>query len=174
MKRHYDGLYMKALLEKVRKIKRKDGVEISLGADIIVGFPGETEENFQETFDLIKTQRITKVHAFPFSPHKYGESVPAGFYKDQIPEKVKDERMKKILTLAKEVRNSFIDNQIGKSFQALIEVAKDGKWKGWTENYIEVTDENFEVKTGEIKKNEIVSGILLKRIEEKDGNEFGM
>lgn len=174
MKRHYDGEYMRNLLERIRKIKRKDGVEISLGADIIVGFPGETEENFQETLDLIKNQRITKVHAFPFSPHKYGESVPAGFYKNQIPEKVKDERMKKILTLGKEVRNSFIDAQIGKNFQALIEVAKDGKWKGWTENYIEVTDENFEVKTGEMKKNEIVFGILLKRIEEKDGNEFGM
>jgi len=69
MARHYDGEYMRKLLEKTRNIVREDGVEVSIGADLIVGFPGESEEDFMDTYNLAKDYRITKVHAFPFSPH---------------------------------------------------------------------------------------------------------
>lgn len=77
MRRHYDGEYIKNLLLATKNIRRDDGISVSLGADIIVGFPGETQQDFMDTFNLIKEIGIQKVHAFPFSPHEMGESVPA-------------------------------------------------------------------------------------------------
>jgi tRNA A37 methylthiotransferase MiaB len=61
---------------------------------------------------MVQDFQITKLHAFPFSPHKYGESVPAGFYKNQVDEKTKDERLHRLLELGKKVRTNFIESQI--------------------------------------------------------------
>lgn len=99
MARHYDGDYMRNLLGKMLQISRKDGVDISIGADIIVGFPGESERDFEDTFELVRDYNITKVHAFPFSAHTLGESVPAGKFTDQVPETLKQERMARLLSL---------------------------------------------------------------------------
>ncbi|MDQ7022092.1 MAG: radical SAM protein [Candidatus Gracilibacteria bacterium] len=87
MKRHYNGDYMRKVLEKTMNLKREDGVKISIGADIIVGFPGESSEDFKQSIDLIKNYGIKKVHAFPFSGHKLGENVPAGFLIIKLTEK---------------------------------------------------------------------------------------
>ncbi|MDD3645850.1 MAG: MiaB/RimO family radical SAM methylthiotransferase [Candidatus Gracilibacteria bacterium] len=161
MSRHYDGEYMRKLLEKFRNIKREDGVDISLGADIIVGFPGETEEDFLETYNLVKDYKITKLHAFPFSAHDMGESVPAGKFKNQVPEKTKKDRMDRLLELGDKVRDEFIASQQGKPLHVLIEVVKSGTWKGWSENYIECNETNFKIESGKIGKNEIVTGKLF-------------
>jgi threonylcarbamoyladenosine tRNA methylthiotransferase MtaB len=174
MKRHYDGVYMENLLQKIREIPRKDGVSISIGADIIVGFPGETEATFLETYDMVRDFQITKLHAFPFSPHKYGESVPAGFYPNQIEESIKTERLHRLLELGKQVRYDFISSQIGQQFEVLIEGSKESWWKGWTQNYIEVTQDNFEITSGTVKKNEIVIWVLKWVIEAKWNDDFGM
>jgi MiaB/RimO family radical SAM methylthiotransferase len=156
MKRHYSWEYMAELLWKVRKIKRKDWVLVWIWADLIVGFPWETEKDFLETCDLIEKYEITKVHSFPFSAHNYWENVPAWFFPDQIPENIKKERMKKIEKIAEKVRNNFIEKNIWKKLEVLIEVEKNGEFKWWTQNYIEVTNKNFEVISGKIAKNEIV------------------
>ncbi len=156
MKRHYSWEYMTKLLWKIRKIKRSDWVLVWIWADIIVWFPGETEENFEKTCDLIEKYEITKAHSFPFSAHTYWENVPAWFFVEQVPEKTKKERMKKIEKISKKIRNNFIEKNIWKQLEVLIEVEKNGDFKGWTQNYIEVTQENFEIISGELKKNEIV------------------
>ncbi|PID86516.1 hypothetical protein CSB08_00855 [Candidatus Gracilibacteria bacterium] len=160
MKRHYDGEYIKRLLKKTKLIKRHDLVSVSIGADIIVGFPGETEKDFLETLNLIKEVPVTKLHAFPFSAHDMGESVPAGSYENQISEKVKKDRMERILELGDIVRKDFINSQRGKEFKVLIENVRGDKWKGWTQNYIECNQDNFLIKSGINKRNEIVTGIL--------------
>ena len=67
MKRNYTAKTLDNVLTKIRSLKRE--VPVSIGADIIVGFPGETEKEFQETLDGIKKYRINKVHLFPFSDH---------------------------------------------------------------------------------------------------------
>ncbi len=163
MRRHYTWEFLKDILFRLRKIKREDWVDISIWADIIVGFPGETEENFQKTLDLILDCKITKVHAFPFSGHKLWENVPAWFYKNQIDEKIKKQRMNRILDLAEKVRNDFIKENIWKEFEILIEqVWENWKWKGWTENYIEASNENIEIISWKIKKNEIIIWKLIK------------
>lgn len=158
MKRHYNGEYIKKLLEKTKNIKRDDGVDISIWADIIVWFPWETEENFMETYKLIKDIGIQKLHAFPFSPHEMWESVPAGFFKNQIPEDIKKKRIQKILSLWEDIRKKFIQSQKWKELKVLIESVQWDKWKWWTQNYIECTNDNFEIIKGDIKRNNIILG----------------
>ncbi|MDD5769540.1 MAG: MiaB/RimO family radical SAM methylthiotransferase [Candidatus Gracilibacteria bacterium] len=160
MRRHYNGEYMKELLKKILNIKREDGVNISIGSDLIVGFPGETESDFIQTYDLVKNFNITKLHCFPFSNHTFGESVPASFYSNQIDEKTKKDRVDRLNSIGEEVRNNFITSQKGKTLNVLIESIKDGNFKGWSENYIECNSDNFEVISGIIKKNEIIVGKL--------------
>lgn len=156
MGRHYSGDYMRELLEKIRNIKRDDNVQVWIWADIIVGFPNETEENFEDTLNLIKSYKITKVHGFPFSPHKFWEDVPAGIYPNQIDEKVKKDRLNRLLNLAEEVRNDFINNQKWLILEALIEAPRNWNFAGWTSNYIEISKDNFEVIDWVIKKNNII------------------
>ncbi|MDD2907894.1 MAG: radical SAM protein [Candidatus Gracilibacteria bacterium] len=164
MHRHYDGEYMKKLLINTKNLKREDNVEISIGADLIVGFPGETENDFLETYNLVADGLITKIHAFPFSAHNLGESVPAGIFPNQIDDKTKKERMWKLEAIGDNIRDEFIERNIGKEFRVLIEVVKEEngkiKWKGWTENYIEADQNTFEIIEGKIERNNIVVGIL--------------
>ncbi|NUJ97227.1 MiaB/RimO family radical SAM methylthiotransferase [Candidatus Gracilibacteria bacterium] len=161
MARHYDKKYIETLLQKITKIQREDRVKISIGADIIVGFPGETEDDFIETCELIQKYTINKVHCFPFSAHNFGETVPASFFPDQVNEKIKNERQKRLLSLAEKIRNEFIQSQKGKEFNVLVEKVAKEKFEGWTENYIEINEKNFVIKNGEVKKNTIITGTLI-------------
>jgi len=72
-------------------------MNISIGADLIVGFPGESEADFLETLEGIEKYGITKIHVFPFSDHHKGETVPASFYPDQVGQAVKKEREARLL-----------------------------------------------------------------------------
>jgi MiaB/RimO family radical SAM methylthiotransferase len=168
MGRHYDWKYIKNLLEKTRNIKRKDGIEISIWADIIVWFPWETKEDFKNTFDLIKDTKVSKLHAFPFSWHKIWENVTAWNFPNQINDKVKKERMFDIINLSDKIRKKFINNNVWKELEVLIEYFKMDKknwrikWKWWTQNYIEANESNFQILSGIIKRNNIIKGKLIK------------
>jgi len=162
MARHYDWDYIKNLLIRTRKLKRKDWVQISLWADIIVWFPWESESDFNDTLNLIKDCNITKVHAFPFSWHNLWENVPAWSFPNQIDDKTKKDRMWQTMALADEIRDEFIENNIWKELEVLIESVKDWKWKGWTQNYIEADGSNFKIISWEVKRNSIVTWKLIK------------
>lgn len=161
MARHYDGDYMRKLLGKTLAIKREDRVDISIGADIIVGFPGETDEDFEDTYALVRDYNITKLHAFPFSAHTMWESVPAGSFKNQVDDKVKKERMDKILELWEKNREKFLESQKWKILKVLIEKKSRDSWSGWTENYLEAAQDNFEVISWKIEKNTILVGKFM-------------
>lgn len=164
MRRHYDWKYMRDLLEKTKNLKREDGVEVSVWADLIVWFPWETREDFLDTYNLVKDWLITKVHAFPFSAHNLWESVPAWKFENQISDKEKKERMWELEAISDATRDNFIEKNIWKEFEVLIEVVKEEnwkiKWKGWTQNYIEADEKTFEILKWEIKRNEIVKWVL--------------
>lgn len=96
MNRNYDAAVLDNVLTKIRQIDIADPTRISIGADIIVGFPGEDEEEFSTTFAAIQKYGITKLHAFPFSPHQKGETVPAGKF-EQISMHSKKERERRLL-----------------------------------------------------------------------------
>jgi len=161
MARHYDGDYMRQLLKKLRDIQREDGVDISIGADMIVGFPGETEEDFMDSYALVQEYKISKLHAFPFSAHTMGESVPAGKFQKQVTEDVKKDRMNRLMNLAETIRDDFKKSQKGKVLKVLIEKSSQDSWSGWTENYLEADTLNFEIIAGTPKKNHIIVGKFL-------------
>ncbi len=156
MHRHYDWKYIDDLLTKFRNLKWEDWVEISLAADLIVWFPWESIEDFNETLSLVKKHKINKLHAFPFSPHKTKDTVPAWFFPNQIDEKIKKQRLGELIKSWDEIRDEFINSQIWKTFEALIESVKDWVFNWWTQNYIEVNNSNFEVISWDIKRNEII------------------
>ncbi|MFZ4461263.1 MAG: hypothetical protein ACOYN2_01615 [Patescibacteria group bacterium] len=80
-------------LSKLVELEREDGVRIQIGADLIVGFPGETELDFADTLSLVEQFGITQLHAFPFSAHVDKYHVPAGNFPNQIPERTKLDRL---------------------------------------------------------------------------------
>lgn len=155
MNRQYTRTELLDTLEKIRSIRRIDNMLINIGADIIVGFPGETESDFEDTVGIVR-DFITQLHAFPFSPHREHYSVPAGSFANQIPEKIKSERLKVLLALGEQKKQAFLKMNDGKRFSVLVE----GKWTGWTPNYIECTASNFTLLPGyEMKRGEIVEGV---------------
>lgn len=156
MARHYDWDFMKDLLNKTRKIKREDDVSISIWADIIVWFPWESEEDFIDTYNLVKDCKITKLHAFPFSAHTMWESVPAGKFKDQISDSVKKDRMNRLMKLWDDVREEFRNSQRWKTLKILVEKTDGNIWSGWSENYLEADESNFEIIAWIVKKNNII------------------
>lgn len=156
MWRHYWAEHLNHILSELRNLKRDDNIDISIWADIIIGFPWETEEDFMDTYNTVKNHNITKVHAFPFSDHKLWENVPAWLFPNQIKDNIKKERIIKLNKLADKIREDFIKSQKWKELEVLIESVREWKFKWWTQNYIEANNDNFEIINWEIKRNNII------------------
>ncbi|MDO5713576.1 MAG: tRNA (N(6)-L-threonylcarbamoyladenosine(37)-C(2))-methylthiotransferase MtaB [Tissierellia bacterium] len=122
-------------LEKAKLI-RKYMPDAGLTTDIIVGFPSETEEDFQETKKFVKEVGFSRIHVFKYSPR---QGTKAAKMKDQIPGNIKKERSKELMELGENIAHSFIDSQKGKSLAVLFEKQEDdGSFQGYTTNYIRV------------------------------------
>lgn len=154
MNRNYDSAVLDSVLSRIRTLQRHDRDYISIGADLIVGFPGESEEAFQTMLNAVKQYRITKLHAFPFSPHERGETVPAGAFKDQVDWTIKKQRMQKLLAVGEQVREEFVAANKGQAWRVLVEQQKHGV-HGWrTDNYIQVDWLRW------VKRGDIVTHVL--------------
>ena len=132
MRRNYSAKVLHTVLKKIASVKTR--VPVSIGADIIVWFPWETEEEFQETLQWIEKYKINKVHAFPFSDHHTGEPIPASLLPDQVDPVTKKQREKSIKKIADKLAEEFHQLNMWITHNVLVE----GKWSGWTENYIKV------------------------------------
>lgn len=110
---------------------------VMLTADLIVGFPGETDEDFAETLEFLKKAEFLHVHIFPYSIRP---GTPAADMKGQLPKSVKDSRLKKADTLQKQIASSLLDAVISdnKRIPVLFESEKDGILSGHSDNFIEV------------------------------------
>lgn len=163
MNRHYDGDFLRQVLSKLQSLKRDDSVLLNLGADLIVGFPRETEDDFRQTIDIVRQFSITQLHAFAFSPHVDHYSVPAGSYPNQVPNHIAQKRLKELIQTGEEVFADFLEKNHGKEFKVLVErIHQNGGWEGWTENYIKVDSTNFSLfDWQEIKRGKVVKGKLL-------------
>jgi len=120
---------------------------VHLGTDIISGFPGETDELFEETCSFLKKANFANIHSFRFSPR---EGTPAASFENQIPHRIIKNRAAIIQKIADESKILFIKSQIGQNLTMLIEKIEDnGSFRGWTENYIKVIiqHENLEIGT---------------------------
>lgn len=110
--------------DSLRKLVKLANGNISFSADIICGFPGETEELFKETANLVREMGLIHVHAFPYSPRP---NTVAATMPNQIDRKISKQRVKIIDELAKENLASFMKQQIGKTVSVLVEENNTGR-----------------------------------------------
>lgn len=129
MNRKYDKDYFINKIDTIRSIRP----DISITTDLIVGFPGETEDEFNETIDTLNKIKFSKIHVFPYSRRK---GTPADLMDNQIDEKVKKERVSKVINLSKELEQDYFSKFIGKELVFIPEVYKNGYLIGHTGNYI--------------------------------------
>ena len=131
--------------------------DVSISTDVIVGFPGETEEEFNETYKFLERIKLTKTHVFKYSPRK---GTKAAEMKDQIDGSIKDKRSKLLIELSNKNEKEFIEKFIGKEMDVLIETevkGQEGIYEGYTRNYIKVQVPcNCTDVTGKIVDIEIV------------------
>ena len=138
MNRKYDLKYFFDKIDMIRSVRP----DISITTDVIVGFPGETEEMFLETMETCKKINFSKIHAFPYSERK---GTKASMMDGKVPESVKHERVKKLLELSDSLEKSYYDKFKGKNKDVLIEEVNESGSKGHTSNYLMVhTDEKLQ------------------------------
>lgn len=132
MRRNYNsGQYLDVVHRAVEKIPA-----LGLGADVIVGFPGETDESFERTRQLIENAPFSYLHVFTYSPRKGTEAYD---FKDNIPKKIKKARNKILTGLAREKSLRFRERFLNKTVTVLIETRRDsqsGMLKGHSEHFI--------------------------------------
>ena len=142
MNRKYDLKYFFDKIDMIRSVRP----DISITTDVIVGFPGETEEMFLETMETCKKINFSKIHAFPYSERK---GTKASMMDGKVPESVKHERVKKLLELSDSLEKSYYDKFKGKNKDVLIEEVNEFGSKGHTSNYLMVHT-NEKLQKGEI------------------------
>ena len=145
MNRHYDKEQYLALAEKIRKAVP----DISLTTDIIVGFPGETEEDHQELMEFVDEMEFDRLGVFTYSPE---ENTPAAEMADQVPEEVKEERRDELMELQQEISYDRGQDRIGQELLVMIEgkVADESAYIGRTYGDAPKVDGYIFVQTGEL------------------------
>lgn len=150
MNRKYLTNYFENKVKKIREIRP----DISLTTDVIVGFPGETEEEFQETLDFVSKIKFTKVHVFPYSRRK---GTKADTMPNQIPENIKKERVKRLIDLSNKLEKEYLDLFLNKEIEVLIEEEYPDYSLGHTGNYLKVK------VLKPFKSNELIKVKIIKR-----------
>ena len=154
--------YTAETFEKEVNLLRKTFPDVALTTDVIVGFPGETEKEFNETYKYLSRIRFTKLHVFKYSPRK---GTVAAKMKNQIDSTVKEKRSHKLIELSNECEIEFLDRYVGKELKVLFE-KQDGEYiKGHTTNYLVVKAKETELEN-QIKDVKIVSRDNLELIGE--------
>ena len=151
MNRKYDKEYFINKIKKLRKIRPN----ISITTDVIVGFPGETKEEFEETIETIKKIEFTKLHVFPYSKR---EGTKAAVMDGQVDENIKKKRVKILLQLSKELEYNYMEKFIGQKVIFIPEMAKEDYIIGHTGNFLNVKyhgNKNDLNKDIEVKINNI-------------------
>lgn len=150
MNRRYDMNKFIKIINEIRKIRPN----IAITTDVIVGFPGETDELFNETVESIKKIGFTELHVFPYSKR---EGTPAAKMINQVDGNIKKERVKKLISLSEELKNKYYRSLEGLEEDLLVERYIDGYLVGHLSNY-----GLCKVKSDKKIVNEILKVKLLK------------
>ncbi|MEK5232586.1 tRNA (N(6)-L-threonylcarbamoyladenosine(37)-C(2))-methylthiotransferase MtaB [Lysinibacillus sp. FSL K6-0232] len=131
--------------------------DLAVTSDVIVGFPGETEEEFMETYNFIRDHKFSELHVFPFSPRT---GTPAARMEDQIDEEIKNERVHRLIALndqlAKEYASRFEDQVLEVIPEEFVHDGEEkGLLTGYTDNYLKVVFEGSEDLIGQLVKVKI-------------------
>ena len=122
--------------------------EAAITTDIIVGFSGETEAEFEQSYELCRQLEFARIHVFPYSPR---QETQAAQMPHQVGDKVKKQRTQRLLTLAKESAQNFSQQFLGKVMSVLWEKRSDDDlWSGHTDNYIKVYTKSNKVLTNKL------------------------
>lgn len=166
MGRNYSAEYF---IERVNKLRQIDPF-FSITTDIMVGFPGETEEEFKETLDFVRTIQFSKVHTFRYSQRP---NTPAARFENQVPGNVKKDRAEILIKHADNVANEYRKQLVGKTTVVLVEGVQNGIAYGYDEYYL-----FHEINTGiigEFSKVKICSvtneGVVSKVVQKQASNE---
>lgn len=149
MNRHYDTAFYTDLVKRIRKMFPDSAIT----TDIMVGFAGETEEEFEESLDYLKSIGFAKSHVFAYS--RRSGTVAYGL-PNQVTKAEKARRSRLMITTAGVCEENFLKNQIGKVFPVLFETAEDGCSKGFTPNYTPVHIIGENIDSGEILDVKII------------------
>lgn len=160
MRRRYRVEQVVRVVELLREVKQDPFV----AADIIVGFPGETDQDFLASYRLVETLKLSKLHVFPFSPRP---GTAAEHLKDHVPERIRDERVGKLLSLSDTLHELYAGRWVGKRVEVVLERERSqtdsGNWQGLSENYLRVLVEGIPDQAG-------TPGILAEALIEQAGN----
>lgn len=129
MNRKYDKRYFIDKIQKLKQIKP----DMNVTTDVIVGFPGESDEQFEESVQTIKEAGFTKLHVFPYSDR---EGTKASFMPNKINGAIKKMRVKKLLELSKNLETDYMNKHLGKEVIFIPEVYEDGYLIGHTSNFL--------------------------------------
>ena len=164
MKRRYSRAMA---LNNIRYIKQNiPAAEFT--TDLMVGFPGESEEDFLETVSFAKEARFIDAHVFAYSRR---EGTPAAYYDEQVPENVKKERSRRLIAAKNEVRDAVLSELValGRPLSVVLETYEDGKYSAHSDSFVEVSVEGPNGLQGEIveiipesHKNGIIIGKPIK------------
>ena len=144
MKRHYCVSDYQGAVSLIRALVPKAAIT----TDIIVGFPGETDVEFEESYELCRQLQFARIHVFTYSPR---QGTQAAQLPHQISAQVKKERSQKMLALARESAQNFRQRFLGKTMTVLWEKQSgDGVWSGLTDNYIKVYTRSNEDLTNKL------------------------
>lgn len=148
MRRKYTMEFFAERLDRLREALPR----LAITSDVIVGFPGETEEEFMETYDFIRNQRFSELHVFPYSMRT---GTPAARMTDQIDEDVKNERVHRLIELndqlAKQYASTFEDEVLEVIPEEKYKVdPESGLYEGYTDNYLKVYFEADESMVGKV------------------------
>ena len=127
--------YTTEQFKEIVRLLRNAYSDVNLTTDIIVGFPGETDEEFNKTYQFLKEIKFYKMHVFKYSPRK---GTKAAVMPNQINGDIKEERSKKLIELSDRNEIEYNKSYNGKNVEVLFEEVKDGMYKGHTQNYIMV------------------------------------
>ena len=162
MNRRYTTKEYKEIVDKLRSAIPN----VAITTDVIAGFPGETEEEFEQTYNFLKDIELSQMHIFKYSPRK---GTKAADMDNQVSPQVKHDRSERLLKLNKENFEKFASKALGKEFEVLFEqnIGED-KYEGLTPNYIktivtsneDICGKILKVKITEVK-DEYVEGILV-------------
>ncbi|MCL6610142.1 MAG: tRNA (N(6)-L-threonylcarbamoyladenosine(37)-C(2))-methylthiotransferase MtaB [Peptococcaceae bacterium] len=163
MRRGYRADDFRKLVAEVRE-KISD---VSVTTDVIVGFPGEGDDHFANTYNLIRELEFSALHVFKFSPRK---GTPAAGFPGRVPPEVKEERSNRLIALGKELSARFASRYLGRDVEVLTEECVDGKpgmMRGFTANYLPVAFRGEPGLRGEfavVRTEKLSGGMLTGRI----------
>jgi len=144
MNRSYDRLRF----TEVVKSLRNSIPDVAVTTDVIVGFPGETEEEFAESLTYVEETGFSRVHVFPYSRRT---GTKAADMPGQLSKKVKTERVNRMIAAARRGQMRYMEAQVGKVLDVLFEEEKNGRWEGYTDTYLRTAVESGEDLRGEIR-----------------------